>query len=127
MAVGVHSEACERILPMKQNGRLAPKETTIRIEAPQAHEVFLAGNFNDCNPSTIRLERDSHGSWVAIVRLTPGRHEYKFVVDGRWCCNPSGTEFEDECPGYVQNSLGTLNCTIDVSDESGNSPASQER
>jgi 1,4-alpha-glucan branching enzyme len=109
---------------MKQKGRLAPKETPIRIEAPQAQEVFLAGNFNDWNPSTIRLERDSDGSWVAIVHLTPGRHEYKFVVDGRWCCNSSGTEFEDECPGHVRNSFGTLNRVIDVSGESV-SPALQ--
>ncbi|MBI3407086.1 MAG: glycoside hydrolase family 13 [Planctomycetes bacterium] len=112
---------------MKRQSQLASKETAIRIQAPEAQDVFLAGSFNDWNPSTMRMQRDSDGSWIAIIPLTPGRHEYKFVVDGRWCCNPSGPEFEDECPGHVRNSLGTLNCTIDVSDESGNSPASQER
>lgn len=109
---------------MKKQRQAASKETAIRIQAPTAQEVFLAGSFNDWNPSTIRMERDSDGSWIAIVPLAAGRHEYKFVVDGRWCCNPGGTEFEEPCPGYVRNSLGTLNCIIDVSGESGTAPAS---
>jgi len=110
---------------VKKQKQAAPKETAIRIQAPDAQEVFLAGSFNDWNPSTIRMERESDGSWIAMVPLTPGRHEYKFVVDGRWCCNPGGTEFEEACPGHVRNSFGTLNCTIDVSGESGTSPTFQ--
>lgn len=109
---------------MKKQGQGVAKEMAIRLQAPEAQEVFLAGSFNDWNPSNIRMERDSDGSWVAIIQLIPGRHEYKFVVDGKWCCNSSGTEFEDECPGHVRNSFGTLNCVIDVSGESV-SPALQ--
>lgn len=102
---------------MKQRHEIA-RDVTIRIQAPEAQEVFLSGTFNDWSPSAIQMERDTDGSWIAMVPLTSGRYEYKFVVDGRWCCNPSGTEFEDECPGHVQNTYGTLNCVIDVNDES---------
>lgn len=109
---------------MKKQGQGVAKEVAIRLQAPEAQEVFLAGSFNDWNPSTIRMERDSDGSWIAIVPLTAGRHEYKFVIDGRWCCNPGGTEFEEACPGHVRNSLGTLNCVIDVNGESDTAPAS---
>ena len=109
----------------KRQQETAAKATEIRIQAPDAQEVFLAGSFNDWNPSTTRMERDSDGSWVATVSLTPGRHEYKFVVDGTWCCNPGGPEFEEACPGHVRNSFGTLNCIIDVSGEGSTSPAFQ--
>ncbi len=109
----------------KQQQETAARATEIRIQALDAQEIFLAGSFNDWNPSTTRMERDSDGSWVATVSLTPGRHEYKFVVDGTWCCNPGGPEFEEDCPGYVRNPFGTLNCIIDVSDETATSTAFQ--
>lgn len=112
---------------MKKRGVVVAQERTIRIQAPEAQEVFLAGSFNDWNPGTIRMERDSDGSWIAVVPLTPGRYEYKFIVDGRWCCDPGGTEFEETCPGHVRNPFGTLNRTIDVGGESGTAAAIQAK
>ena len=39
---------------MKKQRQGTAKETAIRIQAPEAQEVFLAGSFNDWNPSAIR-------------------------------------------------------------------------
>ncbi len=81
--------------------------TSFRLAAPQATEVFLAGEFNQWDASATPMKRESDGSWVATLELTPGRYEYKFVVDGQWICEPG-------CDGRegttcVSNPFGSLN------------------
>ncbi|MBL8239969.1 MAG: glycogen-binding domain-containing protein [Bryobacterales bacterium] len=90
--------------------------TEIKTYAPEASDVFLAGTFNDWNPASIRMEREPDGSWIAKLKLAPGQHEYKFFVDGCWCCDPGGSESAEVPAGYVQNAFGTLNRIIHVSD-----------
>jgi len=29
------------------------------------------------------------GLWTAEVRLTPGRHQFKYVIDGEWRVDPA--------------------------------------
>jgi 1,4-alpha-glucan branching enzyme len=48
--------------------------------------VFLAGTFNDWSADTLPLARQADGHWRAAVPLAPGHHEFKFGVDGQWCC-----------------------------------------
>lgn len=90
--------------------------TEIKTYAPGANEVFVAGTFNDWNPASIRMEREADGSWIANVKLAPGQHEYKFLVDGCWCCDPGGSESTEARAGYIQNPFGTLNRIIQVGD-----------
>lgn len=90
------------------------REVTFRCHDPGAEKVFLAGTFNSWDPTAMAMERDAAGSWHAIVRLTPGRHEYKFVIDGVWCCD---SDCEGPHPGYegqVANDCGTMNRFIEV-------------
>lgn len=52
--------------------------------------------------------------WTVTLDLPPGRYEYKFVVDGKWCCDPGcddGTYQSDDC---VANEYGTKNRVIEV-------------
>jgi 1,4-alpha-glucan branching enzyme len=51
-----------------------------------AVEVYLAGGFRDWRPLPMRRQRD--GSFALEVRLPPGDHEYKFLVDGQWMADP---------------------------------------
>ena len=53
------------------------------------------------------------GHLIAKLDLPPGRYEYKFVVDGQWCCEPN-CQTSDECPKCVPNDFGTLNRFVDV-------------
>jgi len=54
-----------------------------------AHSVAVAGTFNRWNPYATPLHRAADGSWTADVALTPGRHEYQFVIDqARWIPDP---------------------------------------
>ncbi len=56
---------------------------------PTARQVYLAGDFNHWDPTALPMERDDRGVWSVVVRLSPGRHEYKFVVDGQWTADPA--------------------------------------
>lgn len=57
-------------------------------EFPGAKCVCLAGDFNEWRPEGRRMKRvrKDDDAFVALVDLPPGRHEYKFVVDGEWAC-----------------------------------------
>lgn len=51
--------------------------------------LAIAGDFNGWNPATapMRLNRDA-GVFECLVKLPPGRHAYRLVVDGRWINDP---------------------------------------
>ncbi|HEX4933089.1 MAG TPA: isoamylase early set domain-containing protein [Gemmatimonadaceae bacterium] len=68
-----------------------PAEVLVRfqLEAPQAQSVTLAGDFSEWSPAHT-MQRSADGVWTIVVPLTPGVHEYAFVVDGsRWIADPA--------------------------------------
>ena len=52
------------------------------LVAPQASRVSVVGDFNGWNGSATPAVRQPDGTWATWVTLTPGRHEYSFVIDG---------------------------------------------
>jgi len=48
-----------------------------------ARQVLLSGNFNSWNTNGQALAKTDSG-WVATVNLSPGKHLYKFIIDGHW-------------------------------------------
>ena len=83
------------------------KAAEFKFYAPQAKEVYLAGSFNNWNMKKLSAKKDSKGSWTVKTTLKPGRHEYKFLVDGSWVNDPS-------CSNCVPNGFGGCNCIIDI-------------
>jgi hypothetical protein len=66
-----------------------------RLDAPQARNVTLAGNFTDWKPA-YTLTRSEPGIWTVVVPLDPGVHDYAFVVDGqRWTPDPMAPAVDD--------------------------------
>ncbi len=65
-----------------------------------AREVALVGDFNGWDESATPMARRANdGAWSAQVPLTPGRHVYAFVIDGRqWLVDPLAPQVPDE--GY---------------------------
>jgi chromosome partitioning protein len=57
------------------------------VEAPDASEVQLAGDFNDWMPELTEME-PAGDIWLKTLRLAPGRYRYRYVVDGEWRCDP---------------------------------------
>ena len=81
------------------------RETTLKFIAPTALSVLLAGDFNSWDPNVHPLERTSNGLWKINLSLSPGKYEYRFLVDGQWHNDP-------ECKSYVSNPYGDDNCVI---------------
>ena len=77
------------------------------LEAPQAHSVSVAGDFNDWDTQSHPLQKDLSGVWRITVPLPPGRYEYQFYLDGYWHNDPLSTQ-------RVRNLFGTENDVIEV-------------
>jgi len=84
------------------------KKVSFQIKAEPGSAVFVAGTFNQWDPTQYRL-RDNPDSGEYKIKLTvpPGRHESKFVVNGVWCADPN-------CLDWVPNSQGSLNSVLTV-------------
>jgi predicted carbohydrate-binding protein with CBM48 len=67
---------------------------------PTARSVSLVGDFNGWTKGVHRLDAGAGGAWVVSIPLTPGRHEYAFIVEGdegeRWVADPYAARVRDE-------------------------------
>ena len=88
-------------------------KTLFTCHAPDAQEVFLAGTFNEWKPDATPMEKGDDGSWSVQVDLSTGRREFKFVVDGDWCCEAT-CHADSECPQCVPNDMGTMNRVCEI-------------
>jgi len=78
---------------------------TFRLKGfPQARQVYLAGDFNNWNQTTLAMQKQGD-EWVIPVHLSHGKHRYKFLIDGEWKLDPGNKLWE-------QNEFGTGNSII---------------
>jgi hypothetical protein len=78
------------------------------LHAPKARSVSVAGDFNSWKRSKTTLADDNgNGVWTVTVYLTPGRYQYKFVVDGKWVVDP-------DAPGYHVDGFGGRNAVLSI-------------
>ncbi len=82
-------------------------EIAIEADLPGASEVCIAGEFNNWDPHETPLEKGEDGVFRAALELSPGRYEYKFVVDGAWVEDPANPDTIPDPYGGV-NSLLTV-------------------
>jgi len=78
------------------------------MECPGAQKVYVTGDFNKWNGEKQRMKRVRTGedTFTVSVDLKPGRHEFKYLVDGEWRCCPHAPR--------VFNEHGTQNSVIEV-------------
>jgi len=75
---------------------------SFKLEAPEAKQVSLMGDFNNWNPKTHVMKKDKKGVWIKTILIAPGRYEYKFLVDGGWWNDPHNDQ-------TVFNTFGSIN------------------
>jgi len=92
--------------PMATNAEIDRK---IAARNPEAHEVQLAGDFNDWMPHTTPMRRIATGDFEARLRLPKGRYRYRLVVDGRW-------SHDHHNPLVEANEYGELNSVLEVAE-----------
>jgi 1,4-alpha-glucan branching enzyme len=96
------------------------KPVAVKVEAPRprvvlehvsptAKQVFVAGSFNNWQPEQTPLVPAGDGRWAGDLKVGPGRHEYLFVVDGRWLPDPNAKE-------SVENPFGGRKSVLAVSE-----------
>jgi 1,4-alpha-glucan branching enzyme len=78
------------------------RKQTFALNAPEASNVQLAGDFTQWREHPINLQKDADGVWRATVPLPPGSHPYRFLVDGQWRDDP-------ECALRAPNPFGGEN------------------
>ncbi len=86
----------------KDNG----KAVTFSVIADKGSSVYVAGTFNGWNEEVDKLSY-GNGKYSVRLCLEPGRHEYKFIIDGAWHADP-------ECHEWSHNDLGSVNSVIFV-------------
>jgi len=103
----VRSKGPGELAVQKKPAGTAGKLTTFTLNAPDAARVFVAGSFNAWDPAVAPLRKDQTGIWKTAINLEPGRHEYRFVVDGVWWDDPMNSM-------RSSNEFGTQNCIVIV-------------
>ncbi len=73
----------------------------------EASAVCIAGSFNDWRQDAAPMVALGDGRWVKELTLPPGRHEYRFVVDGAWVDDPNAKE-------VAPNPHGGVNAVLNV-------------
>jgi hypothetical protein len=84
-------------------------EVTFRFSLTPGRRVSVAGSFNGWSPDASPMQdADGDGTYELRLELHPGRHTYKFVVDGdQWQPDPLNTEGEPDGHGG-RNSVLTV-------------------
>ena len=95
-------------MPKKERSKKTQKKrVSFKLEASEAKEAILVGDFNSWDLKKHSMKRDGKGRWTKVVTLAPGKYEYKFLVDGQWHNDPNNDQM-------VANSFGTLNNILTV-------------
>jgi len=79
------------------------RRVTFLLEAPEAKEVLVGGDFNTWNARAHPMKQDESGVWKKMLMLPPGKYEYKFLVDGRWRNDPKNDQMCPNCFGSQNN------------------------
>lgn len=104
--------ALEAVRKMKESvGRQQTAGTSREVEftfhAPRANKVCIAGSFNGWNTNSMPMKKDRDGTWRIKVKLSSGKHEYRYFEDGTWAQDMP-------CAEMVPNPFGSRNCVIGV-------------
>ena len=93
---------------MKKTAGSKGKKVGFQLMAEPGSEVFVTGTFNNWDPKQYPMRDNPNGGlYKTTLVLPPGRHEYKFVVNGKWVMDPN-------CPETVPNGQGSQNSVLDA-------------
>lgn len=85
----------------------------LRFKAPGASSVAVAGDFDNWQPTIALRDPDGDGMWTGLVPMSPGVHQYMFVVDGtKWVTDPGALR-------HVDDGFGHRNAVVAVPAPSG--------
>jgi len=93
---------------MSAKRAISKKEVTFTCDVnSEAQSVYLAGDFNDWEPTAGKMNKGKSGRYQLKMKLSPGEYQYKFIVDGIWFNDPREEK-------QVINPYGTMNSVVRV-------------
>lgn len=104
-------------------GRPTESDGTVRftLDAPNASDVRLTGDFNKWDPSLTRMiKTGGKGVWMVDVPIDEGSYEYRYLVDGNWLEDP-------ENPLFTINEHGGKNSVLRLGEIEGAGPNTPEQ
>lgn len=69
-----------------------------------AEAVVLSGSFSNWSEDRLQMERGGNG-WFFEMPLGPGKHYYKFIVDGKWMVDPRNPLQQPDSDGNINSVL----------------------
>lgn len=92
----------------KSVAKAEKKSVTFTVHAEKGKTVCLAGEFNQWDPTSIKMAyKAKDGVYATTIKLDVGTYQYKFVIDGTWCADPENVN-------SVANDQGTFNSVITI-------------
>jgi hypothetical protein len=79
----------------------------------EAKKVHLSGSFNQWSTMQLPMQRTEMG-WTTCLNLPPGKHLYKFIVDGRWMHDPGNKLKENDGQRGFNSVVFCYNYTFDL-------------
>jgi hypothetical protein len=70
-----------------------PNHIFVLDKFQDAKQVILSGSFNGWSQDGYEMVQID-GKWVLPLYLKPGKHTYKFIVDGKWTIDPANDLWE---------------------------------
>ena len=106
---GKQSQAEATAVPDKDKASASKnrRKVTFRVEAEPGSKVFVAGTFNGWDAEKNELAAGEDGAYSTALMLQRGSHEYKFVINGIWCVDPT-------CEDWTPNGMGSLNSVMSI-------------
>ncbi len=81
-------------------------KVTFSLEAQDANEVALVGNFNEWNTEATKLKKLKNGTFKGTVDLeTENSYEFRYVVDGTYVN-------DDQADAYAWNDYAAADNSI---------------
>jgi chromosome partitioning protein len=80
---------------------------TLTVKAPEAKEVYLAGEFNNWKLDEHSRMEQANGCWTKHLNLNSGKYRYRFVIDGNWISDPGN-------PLTQLNPYGAMDSLLEV-------------
>ncbi|MCK4237343.1 MAG: isoamylase early set domain-containing protein [Candidatus Krumholzibacteria bacterium] len=90
-----------------QGPKMTERGVHFSIYAPRAGRVNIVGDFNNWSMTADPLyDRDGIGLWTILMPITPGRYEYKYILNGeKWIPDPGNSHEVDDGFGGLNSVL----------------------
>lgn len=81
------------------------KRIEIVVNAQDASQVAVTGDFTGWSPEGLPLAKGEQGEWRATLELAPGEYQYRLKIDGEWKDHATAQK-------RVPNPFGSENCVL---------------